>query len=124
VKIENWKVQNGNCSRVRNEFEVFNREFKFEVQVPENNWLAFSLELLYRKAVGSQSPGLPLRLLWVTELISQFNCNAVASEGRNPFRVGIRLHLFPGLKQPWALRNNRFAVPVPLVLSTRVARQT
>jgi hypothetical protein len=45
------------CSRVRNEFEVFNRGFKFEVQVPENNWLAFSLELLYRKAVGSQEPG-------------------------------------------------------------------
>jgi len=30
--------------------------------------------------------------------------------GRNPFRVETRNCGYPGLKQPWALRRNRFAV--------------
>src|SRR5260221_8342843 len=30
----------------------------------------------------------------------------------------------PGLKQPWALGHNRFAVPLPLDLSLKVALQT
>jgi hypothetical protein len=30
--------------------------------------------------------------------------------GRNPFRVGKQTSRIPGLKQPWALRRNRFAI--------------
>jgi len=33
----------------------------------KDTWFGFLTRLLYRKAVGSQSPGLPLRLPWVTE---------------------------------------------------------
>jgi hypothetical protein len=51
-----------------------------------------SLEFLYREAVASQSPGLPQRQPWVTELNSQFNRIAVASNWRNPFRVDKDVH--------------------------------
>jgi hypothetical protein len=44
--------------------------------------------VFYREAVPSQSPGLPFRLPWVAN----------------------RDHLYPGLKQRWALGRNRFAV--------------
>jgi hypothetical protein len=64
--------------------DEFNRGFKFEMQLNVclmNTSLAFWLELPYRKAVASQSPGLLLRLPWVTGLNGRFNRNAVASAG-------------------------------------------
>jgi hypothetical protein len=65
-------------------------EFKFEVQhdTLEDTSVAFRIELLYRKAVPPHSPGLPLRLPWVTKLNGRFNRNAVASIGAT--RSGLR----------------------------------
>ena len=44
-------------------------------------------QLFYREAVEPHSPGLPLRLPWVAESDGSLNRNAVASAGRNPYRV-------------------------------------
>src|SRR6266446_10130360 len=90
----------------------------------QNIYLARLRHLRYREAVGSQSPGLPPRLPWVTELIGRFNRNAVASNWRNPLRVDKDLNAYPGLKQPRPLTHNRFAVLLPFILSMRVALQT
>ena len=45
--------------------------------------------------------------------VAQSNRNAVVPTRRNPFRVVTTRRRNPGLKQPWALGRNRFAV-VPL----------
>src|ERR1700738_1686358 len=74
--------------------------------------VAFCLELLYRKAVPSHSPGLPLRLPWGTELNGRFNRNAVASIGATRSGLIMICTYYPRLKQPWAVRRNRFAVAV------------
>ena len=49
---------------------------------------------VYREAVATQSPGLPLRQPWVRKSIIH-NRNAVASAGRNPYRVDYLEPLLP-----------------------------
>ena len=71
----------------------------------------------YGEAVRSQNPGLlqPFEM-GINETRPQRGCgwgqwqSGLAIRGRNPFRVGTFEDLFPGLRQPWALGRNRFAV--------------
>src|SRR6266850_3599861 len=70
-----------------------------------------SCAFLYRKAVAPYSPGLPRRQPRVTGN-GQFNRNAVASTGATRSGLIMIGDSSPVLKQYWALRRNRFAVPV------------
>ena len=62
-----------------------------------------------RNAVTSRSPGLPLRLPWV-KATGPINRNAVAAGDATRSGLIILRGDDPGLRQPWALGQNRFAV--------------
>jgi 4-hydroxy-3-polyprenylbenzoate decarboxylase len=64
-------------------------------------------QIFYREAVASQSPG--LFQPWVAGGFVEFNPERVASTGATALRLDLH-RSDPRLKQPWALRRNRFAV--------------
>jgi hypothetical protein len=70
----------------------------------------------HREAVTTQSPGLPLRLPWVrwsTVLATAKPLRRVDLHPAWRNRIAVENFVssrFPGLKQPWALVRDRFAV--------------
>jgi hypothetical protein len=68
------------------------------------------LHCFYRKAVPSHSPGLPPSATLGNRIRETIQPQRGCVSWRNPFRVENGRRLFPGLKQPWASRRNRFAV--------------
>ena len=71
--------------RIRIEFEFF--QFSIvdsKCNLLKDTWVAFSLELPYRKAVGSQSPRVAAAATLGYGINWPFNCNAVASDPAQP----------------------------------------